>query len=76
MEKKDSTSPLVSVILATFNEPEDFIAQSVTSLTSQDYRNLEIIIADDSTSEETIKAIDTLAAGDSRIHRGTGEGLR
>ena len=67
MEKKGSTNPLVSVILATFNEPKDYIAQSVTSLTSQDYRNLEIIIADDSTSEETIKAIDTMAAGDSRI---------
>lgn len=69
MEKKDSLSekPLVSVIMATYNEPAQFIKQSVGSLLSQTYTNIEILIGDDSTKPETIAALDSLAALDCRV---------
>ena len=59
--------PLVSVVMATFNEPKKFIEESISSILNQTYQNLELIIADDSTSEETIKVIDNYAAKDDRV---------
>ena len=52
-------SPEVSVIIATYNEPENVIRQSVQSILSQTFTNLEVLILDDSTSEETRKTLDT-----------------
>jgi len=58
---------LVSVIMATFNEPERFIKDSINSILYQTYRNIEFLIADDSTNEDTILAIDDLAFSDKRV---------
>ena len=46
-------NPLVSVVMATFNEPVEYIKASITSILGQTYSNLELIIADDSTNKET-----------------------
>lgn len=69
MEKKDSLSekPLVSIIMATYNEPAGFINESVGSILSQTYTNIELLVGDDSTQPETIAALDALAASDSRV---------
>ena len=66
MEKKDNM-PLVSVVMATFNEPVNFISQSIESILHQTYAHLELIIADDSTNEDTIRTIDDFAKQDKRI---------
>ena len=68
MGNKDKSHPLVSIILATYNEPAGLITQSIKSVQEQDYQNIEIIIADDSTDNATVDAINSLAAQDSRIH--------
>lgn len=60
-------NPLVSVIMATFNEPKNFIEESISSILNQTHRNLELLIADDSTSVETINIIDDFAAKDNRV---------
>lgn len=60
-------SPLVSVVMATFNEPKKFIEESISSILNQTHRNIELLIADDSTSKETIKTIDDFAAKDGRV---------
>ncbi len=60
-------TPLVSVIMATFNEPKKFIEASISSILNQTHKNLELLIADDSTNEDTIKAIDNFAVTDSRV---------
>lgn len=62
-----NTEPLVSVIMATFNEPKKYIEESVSSILKQTHQNFELLIADDSTNEETIKTVDEFAAKDSRI---------
>lgn len=67
MEKKDNTQPLVSVIMATFNEPEAIIAEAINSVLQQDYEKLELLIADDSTSEPTRRVIDQAERRDRRV---------
>lgn len=44
--------PRVSVIIPTYNA-QDFIIESVESVLSQDYPNLEVIIADDCSTDNT-----------------------
>lgn len=53
--------------MATYNEPAQFINESVGSLLAQTYTNIEILIGDDSTKPETIAALDALAASDGRV---------
>lgn len=67
VENSNISTPLVSVIMATFNEPVKFIKQSVSSILNQTYGNLELIIADDSTKESTTAALDKMAENDKRI---------
>lgn len=59
--------PMVSVIMATFNEPEKLIREAIQSILNQSYSNLELLIADDSTKDETKSVIDELAAQDKRV---------
>jgi glycosyltransferase involved in cell wall biosynthesis len=66
MDAKNN-EPLVSVIMATFNEPRILLTESIESILNQTYRNFELIILDDSASEDTISTIDEFAKMDSRI---------
>lgn len=50
--------PLVSVIYPVYNDLPEDISNSLKSIVNQGYRNLEIIIIDDSTDQKSIKAID------------------
>jgi glycosyltransferase EpsE len=61
-----NNQPLVSVVMATYNEPEKFIKESIESILNQTYKNIELIISDDSTKEKTIHAID-LYSSDERV---------
>jgi glycosyltransferase involved in cell wall biosynthesis len=56
-----STTPAVSVIIATFNEPGHIVRKSVQSILEQSYRDLEVLIFDDSKSQETRDALDECA---------------
>lgn len=58
--------PMLSVIMATFNEPVIYIKESIESILNQTYTNFEFIIIDDSTNAETIKMINSFAV-DKRI---------
>ena len=66
MEKRDN-HPLVSVVMATFNEPVEILSKAINSILNQTYKNLELIIADDSTNHLTVQAIDDFARQDKRI---------
>lgn len=67
MPSADMDKPLVSVVMATFNEPEMYITMAIRSVLNQTYTNLELIIADDSTRKETIEVIDRFVESDDRI---------
>lgn len=44
--------PLVSVAVITYNQ-EDFIGEALESVLSQDYKNLEVVVADDASTDRT-----------------------
>lgn len=57
MNAFDEKNPLVSVVMASYNEPAKIIGQAIDSILNQTYRNLELIIVDDSSSSETVEKI-------------------
>lgn len=61
-EQKD----LISVIVTAYNIA-DYIERGVGSVCAQTYRNLEIIVVDDGSTDGTGALCDRLAAGDSRV---------
>lgn len=62
-----NSCPLVSVVMATFNEPVRYITESIESILNQTYTNLELLICDDSTNQDTIATIDKFAEADPRV---------
>lgn len=58
--------PLISVILPVYNG-EEFISEAVGSVVSQTYRNFELLIVDDGSTDRTATIIESFAASDSRI---------
>lgn len=53
----DIIQPLVSVLIPTYNQPV-FFEKALQSALQQDYRNIEIVIGDDSTNDETKKLME------------------
>ena len=58
--------PLVSIIISTFNR-QSFIAESIDSSLDQDYGNIEIIITDNASSDDTVKIVKEYVKRDSRV---------
>ena len=64
MEKQNKK--LVSIIIPSYNV-EEYIRQCVESLLKQTYKNIEIIVVDDGSTDETANIIKTLMDKDERI---------
>ena len=58
---------LVSVIMATYNDNPLYIEKSINSILNQTYKNIELLILDDSTNQETKNIIDSYIE-DQRVH--------
>lgn len=58
--------PLVSVIIPAYNA-EKYVEQAIRSIMNQTYKNLEILVTDDSSTDNTLKILQKLAEEDSRI---------
>ena len=54
------SSPLISVNITTFNRSGFFLSRAVNSVLNQKYENLEIIIVDDGSTDQTQKQVETL----------------
>lgn len=57
---------LVSVLIPTYNV-QDYVEECIYSITNQTYKNLEIIIVDDASTDNTYKIVRKLASQDKRI---------
>ena len=49
--------PLISICIPAYNKPR-YVARVLDSILKQDYKNVEIIISDDSPGEDTKQAIE------------------
>lgn len=54
--KNGSSSPLVSIIIVTYNS-EDDIVECVNSVLQQEYQNIEIIIVDNASKDDTVETV-------------------
>ena len=63
MEKK---LPLISVIIPAYNV-EKYIRKCITSVVEQTYKNIEIVVVNDGSSDGTLKIIEDVSQSDNRI---------
>lgn len=66
MTKPDNPPPLVTVYMPTYNRVE-LLKRAVESVLSQDYRNIELIVVDDNSTDGTHKYLAEIAEKDSRF---------
>ena len=59
-----SSDELVSVIMSTYND-EKYIKEAINSILYQTYENIEFLIIDDASTDNTSKILDSIT--DSRI---------
>ena len=59
--------PLVSILMPAFNA-EKYIEHSIYSILNQTWKNIELIVIDDCSTDSTWQIISTIAAQDSRLH--------
>lgn len=61
-----SSSPLISIIIPLYNT-EDYISQCIESIICQTYRNIEVIIINDDSTDRSLELCNSFAEQDSRI---------
>ncbi len=59
-------NPLVSVVLATFDDAT-FLRRSISSVLSQTYSNIELIVVDDASSDYTVSLVRKFCNLDTRV---------
>lgn len=66
MESVEYSHPLVSVVIPLYNS-ESYIEQTLESVCSSTYPNIEIIVCDDGSSDRGAEIVEQMAARDKRI---------
>ena len=51
-----NNKPLVSVCIPAYNN-EDYILETINCILSQSYKNIELIVVDDNSSDDTYKVV-------------------
>ena len=62
----NNVSELISVIIPVYNV-ENYLEKCIKSITNQTYKNLEIVIVDDGSTDSSSKICDELGKRDSRL---------
>ena len=60
------SNDLISVIMSSFNS-EKTIEESIQSILNQDYKNIEFLIVDDGSTDNTLRIMKKLRDKDQRI---------
>ena len=64
--ENNSDKPLVSVIMPAYNA-ERFIGKTLDSVLDQTYRNIEVLVVDDGSQDQTAEIVDSICDKDHRI---------
>ncbi len=59
--------PLVSIILPTYNSKHEWITLSIESILRQEYKNFELLMVDDASTNGFLEKMQDLIASDPRI---------
>jgi glycosyltransferase involved in cell wall biosynthesis len=59
-------NPLVSVLMTSYNR-EQFIGEAIQSVLLSTYKNFELIIVDDHSTDHTVQVASDFASGDARV---------
>jgi alpha-1,3-rhamnosyltransferase len=57
-----NSHPLVSVIIVTYNSSK-YVAETLRSVINQSYDNIEIIVTDDCSNDDTLLIVNDLLGG-------------
>ncbi|NQT66435.1 MAG: glycosyltransferase, partial [Actinobacteria bacterium] len=68
-------NPLMSILIPARNEEKN-IKRCIISLTKQDYKNIEILVLDDNSTDDTARIVLELSQKDPRIKLYSGEPLK
>ena len=66
MNLKKTMNEKVSVIMSVYNS-EQTLVNSIESIINQTYSNLEILICDDCSTDDSLKILETYESQDKRI---------
>ena len=66
MEKLKKTTPLISIIVPVYNG-EQYLNECVDSILQQDYKNIELILINDGSSDKSKEIINNYANIDKRV---------
>ena len=66
MKEYVAERPLVSVVIPVYNRM-DTIERSINSVLNQTYKNIEIIVIDDGSIDDTLKIIEHLSISDIKV---------
>lgn len=59
--------PLVSIIMPVYNV-EDYLADAISSVLMQDHYNIELIVIDDGSTDDSLKIAELASRGDDRVN--------
>lgn len=62
-----AVAPGISVLMAVYNTPRHYLDEAIRSILSQSYTDLELIIVDDGSNEETCSRLREYGANDPRV---------
>lgn len=63
---ENNKKPLITIIIPVYNE-EHYLKEGIESVLKQDYENLEILIVDDGSTDNSANILDSFARRDNRI---------
>lgn len=66
-QDREIDRPKVSVIMPVYNTAE-FVGEALGSILNQSLKEIEIIVIDDGSTDDSVAVIRRLAASDERIH--------
>jgi hypothetical protein len=64
---KDYSFPLISVLMAVYNEKDEYLELAIKSVLNQKYKNLEFIIVNDASCQTTKSLLEKWVRSDDRI---------